>query len=96
MTTNPLERVIAEQQAKIDELTKMLASEVRLRDTAFTKHNDLFELWGKFLDTKPPKNMSHNDPDTARYADLRHAVRMAMMDAGFCLRCRNFMCECEE
>jgi hypothetical protein len=30
-----------------------------------------------------------------RFCKLRHNVRMQMLDTGYCLRCYNFVCECD-
>ena len=78
-----LERVIDEQQKEIDALRKQIEVWARDLETAFTRHDKLFELIGRYMD--------HPDSN-----DLRHEVRLGLMDAGFHMCCYSFDCMCEE
>jgi len=97
-----LDRVIADQQNRIDELEKRVSDLLEgtkklLEQNAkvFKRHDELFEAWARFLDEDTP------DPDGdpkkwERYCSLRHEVRMQMLDTGYCLRCYDFICTCDE
>ena len=88
-----LERVIAEQQAKIDGLQKVLASQLKQLETVFTRHNELFEKLGELIDARIPDKT--DEAIWKRYVALKWECRQMMAEAGFCCHCRNFVCECE-
>jgi hypothetical protein len=86
---DPLKRVIAEQQTKIDRLDKQLASAHETLNTIWTKHNDLFESFARMIDVNVPDDISKE------YRRLRQTCRVGMLEAGYCMTCYNFVCECE-
>lgn len=91
-----LERVIAEQQAKIDSLTKQVESGHETLATMWTKHEELFHAFARLIDARVPK--FHPDVDVKEFKEFqqaRHECRMQMLNAGFCMTCYNFVCECE-
>ena len=90
---NPLERVIAEQQAKIDQLTAEVTRGHETLNTIWTKHNDLFESFARLIDAHIPDSIEHGDPKNFRR--LRRTCRVQMLEAGYCMTCYNFVCECE-
>lgn len=90
---NTLERVIAEQQAEIDGMKIVLASQLKSLNTVFKRNTELFEKFGEFLDAKIPDKT--DEAVWKRYMSLRRDCRLLMEEAGFCCQCRNFSCECE-
>lgn len=89
-----LERVIAEQQAKIDHQSGLLESQMKSLQTYFTRHDSLFESFARLLDAGLPKDDQLLKID--EYRKLRHECRIGMMDSGYCMTCYNFNCECED
>ena len=91
-----LERVIAEQQAHIDHMQKVIANQQRDLTTVFTRHEELFKAWAMLLDARIPKCSPDVTEDVFKaYRKLHHEARLCMMNAGYCLTCHNFICECE-
>lgn len=88
-----LERVIAEQQEKIDSLEKQINSAHETLSTVWTKHDELFENFARLVDATIPKDDQLLKID--EYRRLRHACRLQMLETGFCMTCYNFNCECE-
>jgi hypothetical protein len=88
-----LERVIAEQQATIDRLKKQVESGYETLNTIWTKHNKLFDDFARLVDADIPKDDQPLQIDA--YRRLRHACRLQMLEAGYCMTCYNFVCECE-
>ena len=88
-----LERVIADQQRKIDTLAQMAESQSKAIRTVYTQHGKLFETVGRFLDQDIPGEQGSTE--WRRYRDMRHEARMAFRDAGWCFGCYNFSCECD-
>jgi len=88
-----LERVIAEQQATIDRLKKQVESGYETLNTIWTKHNELFDDFARLVDADVPKDDQPLQIDA--YRRLRHACRLQMLEAGYCMTCYNFVCECE-
>lgn len=93
-----LERIISEQQQKIDDLTdgnkKLIERSARL----FKQNEDLFEAWARFLDADLPKDSDNIEGTNVfkKYQHYRQEVRMQMMEAGYCLHCYNFICDCDD
>ena len=81
---NPLERVIAEQQSKIDSLEKRLERNIQADYRAMQDMDslafDVFEL-------------CHTQPATSA---LANRIRMALSRIGFCPVCQVRPCNCEE
>ena len=92
-----LEQVIAEQQKTIDGLKASIDAANRGAAQSFQRHEELFEAWARFLDADLPTQEQRDSGHSVFqiYADLRHEVRMQMMESGYCLRCYNFVCECD-
>jgi hypothetical protein len=66
------------------------------------KKEELFEAMARFLDTPvppPPLPFLDQKEDSNDvfylYHTLKHEVRIKMGEAGYCLRCYNFKCECD-
>lgn len=91
--SNALERVITEQQAQIDLLKKQLESSEKTVRTMFSKHEKLFDVVGRLIDTNAPREWTA--PGYTGYQTLRRDSRLAMLDAGWCFGCYSFCCECE-
>ena len=83
-----LTRVIEEQQATVDALRKQLDSAHETLNTMWTQHEELFGYFARLLDAPPPGH------DVA-YNKLRHQCRLQMLEAGYCMTCYNFICECD-
>jgi hypothetical protein len=79
-----LERVIAEQQAKIDNMEKLIDGQNKSLNAVFTRHDELFEAMARLVES-----------DEKDQPNLRRKVRLEMMDAGWCFGCYNFVCECD-
>ena len=93
-----LERIIAEQQKKIDDLTEGNKKLIERSANVFKRNDELFEAWARFYDADLPTDVDNRDGTEVfkRYHSLKHEVRMQMGDAGYCLRCYNFICECDD
>ena len=91
--TAALERVIAEQQTKIDQLTAEVTRGHKTLSTMWNKHGELFECFARLVDAGLPKDEQLLKID--EYRKLRHACRVQMLEAGYCMTCYNFVCECE-
>lgn len=88
-----LERVIAEQQTRIDRLTREVDRGHETLAKMWTKHNGLFEDFARLVDATISKDDDLLKIDS--YRKLRHACRLQMLDAGYCMTCYNFNCECQ-
>lgn len=91
-----LERVIAEQQKTIDHLNERIDSALKTLSTMWTRHNELFESFARLTDAEIPKCSPDPNADTTKeYRRLRHSCRLMMLEAGYCMTCYNFICECD-
>ena len=92
-----LNRVIEEQQKRIDDLLEGNKKLIERSARVFKQNEELFEAMAKLLDYDLPSD-NITDKQWADYCSLKHEVRMQMIDAGYCVRCYNFMihCECDE
>ena len=92
-----LNRVIEEQQKRIDDLLEGNKKLIERSSRVFKQNEELFEAMAKLLDYDLPSD-NITDKQWADYCSLKHEVRMQMIDAGYCVRCYNFMvhCECDE
>jgi len=88
-----LERVIAEQHTQIDRLKDEIRRAQETLSTMWTQHGELFESFARLTDAQIPKDDQLLKID--EYRNLRHECRMHMLDAGYCMTCYNFICECE-
>lgn len=91
-----LDRVIAEQQKKIDDLTEANKKLIERAANVFKKNDELFEAVARLIDFRMDFD-EHKWEDKKReaYCSLRHEVRMQMIEAGYCVTCYNFMVSCE-
>ena len=91
-----LDRVIAEQQKKIDDLTEANKKLIERAANVFKKSDVLFEAVARLIDFRMDFD-EHKWEDKKReaYCSLRHEVRMQMIEAGYCVTCYNFMAHCE-
>ena len=93
--SSALERVIAEQQDRVDSLTAQIESAQKSSAHVWKQHEELFETLAKFLDADLP--LDRLDVDRAKkYLKQRHELSLAVFDCGYCLRCRDFICHCGE
>ena len=90
-----LNRVIEEQQKRIDDLLEGNKKLIERSSRVFKQNEELFEAMAKLLDYDLPSD-NITDKQWADYCSLKHEVRMQMIDAGYCVRCYNFVCECDE
>ena len=88
------ERIIEENQIEIDGLRAIVESDRKQLAIMWTKHNELFEAMARLLDSNSIHQIIDADGQES-FFKLHHEVRMQMMDAGYCLQCYNFMCECD-
>ena len=88
--TAALERVIAEQQTKIDQLTAEVTRGHKTLSTMWNKHGELFECFARLVDAHIP-----DSTDQKNFRRLRQTCRVQMLEAGYCMTCYNFVCECE-
>lgn len=91
-----LDRVIAEQQKKIDDLTEANKKLSERAANVFKQNEELFESFARLIDFRMDFD-EHKWEDKKReaYCSLRHEVRMQMIEAGYCVTCYNFMAHCE-
>lgn len=91
-----LDRVIAEQQKKIDDLTEANKKLIERAANVFKKNDELFKAVARLIDFRMDFD-EHKWEDKKReaYCSLRHEVRMQMIEAGYCVTCYNFMTNCE-
>lgn len=82
--TNPLERVIAEQQAEIDRLKKLERSNTEAWIREHKRNEDFMDAFWVFW----------NDPADSRY---KAHMREILIKQGWCLMCERLghMCECD-
>ena len=93
--SSALERVIAEQQDRVDSLTAQLESAQKSSAHVWKQHKELFDALARFLDAGIP--LDRSDVDRAKkYLKQRHELRLAVLDCGYCMRCRDFICHCDE
>ena len=93
--SSALERVIAEQQESIDKLKAQLESAEESSAHVWKQHEELFDALARFLDADIP--LDRSDVDRAKkYLKQRHELRLAVLDCGYCLRCLDFICHCDE
>lgn len=91
-----LDRVIAEQQKKIDDLTEANKKLIERAANVFKKNDELFEAVARLIDFRMDfEEHKWEDKKRAAYCSLRHEVRMQMIEAGYCVTCYNFMAHCE-
>ena len=91
-----LDRVIAEQQKKIDDLTEANKKLIERAANVFKKNDELFEAVARLIDFRMDfEEYKWEDKKRSAYCSLRHEVRMQMIEAGYCVTCYNFMAHCE-
>ena len=88
-----LERVIAEQQAAIDQLREDMKRSIDDAATVYTRHDQIFEDIARLIDYEFQSNAT--DQQWTEFCKRRHTVRMQILDIGYCLHCYNFVCECD-
>jgi len=86
------------QQKKIDDLTEGNKKLIERAARVFKQNEELFEIWSRLWDADLPtdKDKEEGTSRFKHYHHLRHEVRMQMGEAGYCMRCYNFVCECED
>ena len=91
-----LNRVIEEQQKRIDDLLEGNKKLIERAANVFKRNDDLFEEVAKLIDCRiTPDGLPEKEWEA--YRSQRHEVRMHMIEAGYCVTCYNWMahCECE-
>ena len=91
-----LERVIAEQQKKIDHLELLVKSQ---RDQN-TMLNQSIEKRFRQLDQLVSLRLRNCWKDDKKaqweaYCSMIHDVKISMMEYGWCFNCRSFLCDCQ-
>lgn len=95
---NPLERVIEEQQERIDRLEKQAHNANEFAKAEFRRYQDLFSAMQNYMDAA---NRFIN-PKTAPEKDLefflksKYALREAAAKVGYCWRCEHYGCVCSD
>ena len=93
--SSALERVIAEQQDRVDILTAQLERAQKSLVHVWKQYEELFDALAGFLDADIP--LDRSDVDRAeKYLKQRHELSLAVLECGYCLRCRDFICHCDE
>ena len=88
--TEALNRVIAEQQKRIDDLTEGNKKRSERAANVFKRNDDLFEEVAKLIDCRiSPDGLKRSEWEA--YRSQRHEVRMHMIEAGYCVTCYNWM-----
>jgi len=92
-----LNRVIEEQQKRIDDLLEGNKKLIERSARVFKQNEELFEAVAKLIDFRMNYD-KWEDKQREAYGSLRHEARMQMIEAGYCVTCYNFMahCECDE
>jgi hypothetical protein len=89
-----LNRVIEEQQKRIDDLLEGNKKLIERSARVFKQNEELFEAVAKLIDFRMNYD-KWEDKQREAYGSLRHEVRMQMIEAGYCVTCYNFMAHCE-
>ena len=90
-----LTRVIEEQQKRIDDLLEGNKKLIERSANVFKKNEELFEAMARLLDVGlTPNNITQKQ--WQEYATHWNEVRHQMWEAGYCLHCYNFVCQCDE
>ena len=83
------------QQESIDNLKAQLESAQKSSAHVWKQHEELFDALARFLDADMA--LDRLDVDRAKkYLKQRHELSLAVLDCGYCLRCRDFICHCGE
>lgn len=91
-----LERVIAQQQQQIDRLQQINESLTKSAETVFTREERMFETIARVLGySLRPSWKDDRKDEWERYHMLLNELRLQVMEAGFCLHCERFVCECD-
>ena len=92
-----LNRVIEEQQKRIDDLLEGNKKLIERSARVFKQNEELFEAFARLLDAQMPTQAQVDSQHSVAkiYHDLRHEARMQMIEAGYCVNCYNFMVSCE-
>jgi hypothetical protein len=95
-----LNRVIEEQQKRIDDLLEGNKKLIERSARVFKQNEELFEAMARFWDADLPSDtdIKEGTNKAKQYNHLKWEARMQMIEAGYCVRCYNFMvhCECDE
>ena len=89
-----LNRVIEEQQKRIDDLLEGNKKLIERSARVFKQNEELFEAVAKLINFRMDYD-KWEDKQREAYGSLRHEVRMQMIEAGYCVTCYNFMAHCE-
>lgn len=92
-----LERVIAEQQERIDRLEKQVAAFTENSKKEFERYRDLFSAMSIYKSTAEHlidfKAISNND--RAYFYRIRDDLRAKSWAVGYCWRCDHYGCVCD-
>jgi hypothetical protein len=95
LSTDALARIIAQQQAEIDGLRSMVAGHEQSRKTLFERDKELFENINALLDFKVQNYWKDNQAKALdQYRELRHTLRMHLIESGWCINCTDFRNQC--
>ena len=89
--TQALERVIAEQQEKIDYLQGQIDSNNKSLRYQYQKEQEMMKLLDGVVDLRIK---CETEEHHKTWHDYRHKIRLYMMERGWCFNCGSFNCEC--
>ena len=87
-------KIIEEKQKSIDDLLEGNKKLIERAAKVFKQNEELFESMAKLLDFPISQN-NMSDKEWQQYGTLYQEVRHQMWEAGYCLQCYNFICECD-
>lgn len=95
-----LERVIEEQQARIDRYESQEKRQTEWARSEFVRYRTLFDALQFYMGEVERHIFPHKavpfEFDRERYLRLRETLRKAAEDAGYCWRCENYGCVCSD
>lgn len=88
-----LERVIAEQQAHLDHLKRVIESDNKQLQYQYKKEQELYKLLDGIVDMKI---RCATEEHHKTWFDYRQKIRLYMLEHGWCFNCGSFSCECND
>ena len=82
--------LMREAAAEIYHLNERIDRAHKKLNTMWTKHNELFDNFARLVDYDLPELVGLD------FRRLRHECRIGLRDAGYCMRCYNFICDCDD
>lgn len=88
-----LERVIAEQQARLDHMKQVIEDNNKQLQYQYKKEKEIYELLACVVAIKI---RCATEEHHKTWMDYRQKVRIYMLENGWCFNCRSFSCECND